>query len=151
MGAEAKKGGCHCGAIRYEFSGEPITCYACHCTNCQTQAGSAFSLTMIVSEESLVLIQGEPATYRRAREAGHVEQRFCGQCGTRLWGTGSRIPDLAFLKPGTLDDTSWVEPVAHFWTRSAQPWVKLGSETAIYETQPEDLQELIRLWRQRGD
>ena len=32
MNTEAKKGGCQCGDIRYELSGEPVTCYACHCT-----------------------------------------------------------------------------------------------------------------------
>ena len=105
---------------------------------------------MVVPVESITLLQGEPAMHRRTKGEGHVDQRLCGECGTRLWGTGTLAPDLAFLKPGTLDDTSWVEPVAHFWTRSAQPWVKFASDTVIYETQPEDLQELIRLWRQRG-
>ena len=30
--------------------------------------------------------------------------------------------DLAFLKAGTLDDASWLEPVVEVWSRSAQPW-----------------------------
>ena len=148
--ADIKKGGCYCGAIRYEFSGEPITCYACHCTDCQTRSGSAFSLSCIVPVDSLKITQGEPALHHRVEGESHVAQRFCKKCATRLWGTGSRAPDLAFLKPGTLDDTSWIEPVAHFWTRSAQPWVKFPTDTVIYETQPEDLQELLRLWRERG-
>jgi len=150
MNTEAKKGGCQCGKIRYALSGEPVTCYACHCTDCQTQSGAGFSLSMIVPLESLTVIQGEPAKYRRHIGERHSDQRFCSECGTRLWGNGSRAPDLAFLKPGTLDDTSWVEPIAHVWTRSAQPWVKFASDTVMYETQPEDLQELTRLWRERG-
>ena len=30
-----QRGGCQCGAIRYEISGPPRVVYACHCTECQ--------------------------------------------------------------------------------------------------------------------
>jgi hypothetical protein len=39
------------------------------------------------------------------------------------------------VRGGTLDDTSWLRPTTHFWTRSAQPWVGLEGEQ--YETQPD--------------
>jgi hypothetical protein len=32
------------------------------------------------------------------------------------------MPDLAFVKAGTLDDASWLAPDVEVWTRSAQPW-----------------------------
>ena len=31
-------------------------------------------------------------------------------------------PELAFIKAGSLDDASWVEPAVEAWTSSAQPW-----------------------------
>jgi hypothetical protein len=37
------KGGCICGAIRYEITQEPIRAYACRCTDCQRAMVSAFS------------------------------------------------------------------------------------------------------------
>ena len=42
------------------------------------------------------------------------------------------------MRAGTLDDTSWLRPTAHFWTRSAQPWVVLPEGGARFETQPAD-------------
>jgi hypothetical protein len=33
------------------------------------------------------------------------------------------MPDLAFIKAGTLEDTSWLQPTLEVWARSAQPWV----------------------------
>jgi hypothetical protein len=29
------------------------------------------------------------------------------------------------VRGGTLDDTSWLRPTKHIWTRRKQPWVKL--------------------------
>lgn len=34
---------------------------------------------------------------------------------------------------GTLDDTSWLRPTIHVWTRSAQPWVILPEGSTVFE------------------
>jgi hypothetical protein len=46
-----------------------------------------------------------------------------------------------------LNDTTWLRPIAHVWTRSAQPWFVFPQGIAQYATQPEDLLELVSLWR----
>ena len=38
---------------------------------------------------------------------------------------GARKDDIIFVKAGTLDDVSILKPTTHYWTKSAQPWVKL--------------------------
>jgi hypothetical protein len=40
------------------------------------------------------------------------------------------------VRGGTLDDTSWLRPTAHFWTRSKQNWVVLPEGDQVFETQP---------------
>ena len=42
-----QSGGCQCGAIRYEITGPPAAVYACHCTECQKQSGSAFAMAAV--------------------------------------------------------------------------------------------------------
>jgi hypothetical protein len=43
------------------------------------------------------------------------------------------------VRAGTLDDTSWLRPSVHFWTRSKQPSVVLPNERShVFETQPDD-------------
>lgn len=140
-------GGCQCGAVRYEVRGEPLTLYCCHCTECQRQSSSAFGMSMPVRTDDLVITKGEPKEWRRPTDSGReVICRFCPDCGTRLFHNPTRNPKVTNVKPGTLDDTKWVRPVGHLWTRSAQPWVVIGEEELSYPNQPEDFADLFRRW-----
>ena len=40
-------GRCQCGAATYEIGADPIVVYACHCTICQRQSGSAFAMAAV--------------------------------------------------------------------------------------------------------
>ena len=52
------------------------------------------------------------------------------------------MPEVVRLKPGTLDDTAVLKPVAHVWTKRAQPWVEIPDDLPSFETQP-DLRMLL--------
>ncbi len=141
-------GNCECKAVGYQFNGEPLTCYTCHCTDCQTSSGSAFGLSMIVNENDLKIIQGELSISTVDYNGIKVQRHHCKQCGTTLWLSADEYPDIVALKPGTFDDTKWFKPIAHLWTRSAQPWVSLDASIPQYEKQPE-FTELFNLWATR--
>ena len=145
-------GGCLCGEVRYRLTEDPVTLYACHCTDCQRQSGSSFGLSMIVREQSLEVVRGRPQEYKLTLDDGRVKQsRYCGHCATRLFNP-SRVAGLAVLEPGTLDDTSWLRPVAHIWTRSAQPWVAIPGDALRFEKEPrgEEMLSLVRAWKGRA-
>ncbi len=134
-------GGCQCGAVRYEITGSPRIVYTCHCTECQTQSGSAFAMAAVIPQENFRIIRGDPKMYlRQTSPAKAMQCWFCPDCGTRLYHMpgGAAYPNRN-IKPGTLDDSSWLAPAIHFWTRSAQPWVTFPEGVTVYETQPETL------------
>ena len=109
-------GGCQCGAVRYEIDAEPLTVIACHCTECQRQTASAFGMTIPVPRESLKITKGTPAHWERTAESGNiVGAAFCADCGVRLYHEPANRA-LLNVKPGTLDDASWIAPVGHIWT-----------------------------------
>lgn len=138
-------GGCQCGKIRYQLLAEPLTLYVCHCTECQKQSSSAFGMSMTVPREALSITQGQPQEWRRKSDSDReVICFFCGNCGTRLFHQPERNPNIANLKPGTLDDTSWLQPVGHVWTRSAQPWFIIPEDTLQEEKQPADFTEFFQ-------
>jgi hypothetical protein len=144
-----QRGSCLCGEVEYSLGEDPLTLYACHCTDCQCQSGSSFALSMIVRREALRVIHGRPGEYVVELADGRVKQaRFCGRCSTRLWGPSS-IEGLLVLEPGTLRDTSWLRPVGHIWTRSAQPWVSFQDDALCFREQPaeEEALALVRAWK----
>lgn len=53
------------------------------------------------------------------------------------------------VRSGTLDDTSWVEPVGDIWTRSAQPWA-LSGDRIRHERQPTDFAPFVERFRKQG-
>jgi len=141
---------CICEAVHYRVTEEPLTLYACHCTDCQRRSGSAFALSMWVNRAAIEVTKGEPVLHESKSADGRVRiARICTQCGTRLWSEPPRHPGLAVIRPGLLDDTSWLRPIAHLWTRSAQPWFVFPEGVPKYEQQTGDLGVLIDLWRNR--
>lgn len=140
-------GGCLCGDTRYTLNESPLTVYACHCTDCQRQTGASFSLSMVVRREAVQLLRGHLQEYSIELADGRRKgSNFCGRCSTRLWGP-SRRSGLAILEAGTLDDTSWFRPVAHIWTRSAQPWVRIPEDTLNFDHRPQG-EALFRAWKE---
>ena len=142
------QGSCHCGNITYEADVDPESAHICNCTDCQTASGSAFALNMPVATESLRITQGNPKGWRRPSPSGaDVTSWFCADCGGRLYGERKGRPETMNLRAGTLDDTSWLVPVAHMFLRSAQPWVKPASDAECHKIGPGDFRVLAEKWR----
>ncbi|ANW00122.1 hypothetical protein LMTR13_07900 [Bradyrhizobium icense] len=141
-------GGCSCTAIRYEIQAFPLLLYACNCTDCQTASGSAFALNMPVKRRHLSILRGKPKGWHRKSAAGEqVTTWFCGDCAAPLYGEREGRPDIAAIRAGTLDETSWLVPVAQLFMKSAQPWIKPVLEPECYESTPADFRTLIDKWR----
>lgn len=140
-------GACQCRGIRYQCTAAPRSIYACHCTECQRQSGSAFGTSMLVARETFAFTQGAPATWVRTTESGRkVECLFCPDCGTRLAHLPQHSPGMAIVRPGALDDTSWIRLAGHIWTRSKQPWFEVPAGSITYEQQPPDFSKLIEAY-----
>lgn len=135
--AEVRTGGCQCGQLRYEISGDPVVVAACHCTQCQSQSGSAFSMSVVVPSGCFRWLSGEAKTWQTVADSG-AEKRcvFCPECGVRIYNALGGMPVTVNVKPGTLDDTSGIEPQLHVWLASRQAWVPLPEQGARFEHNP---------------
>lgn len=69
-------GGCLCGQVRYDCSGEPLMTAVCHCPDCQKQTGTAFSVVVGVPAAALGL-HGEVTIYSTTGDSGaRVHRHF---------------------------------------------------------------------------
>src|SRR5262245_11641215 len=113
-------GHCLCGGVTYTVDAAPVVQAVCHCTNCQRQTGTAYSVVVGVPRASLT-IEGETLSSFRTEGEAHgttTERHFCSGCGAPIVSLVEAIPELAFVKAGTLDDMSWFEPSIEVWCRS---------------------------------
>ncbi|TDH60714.1 aldehyde-activating protein [Dankookia rubra] len=136
-------GRCLCGSISYEILKPPVAAYVCHCADCQHGTGSAFSVAVLVPDQAFRSTGGEArSVFGGVTLSGRVKQRrVCPDCGTWIFGDprprGIRAGLTRAVRAGTLDDTSWVRPTHHFFTRNAQPWVVIPAGVEAFETQPD--------------
>ena len=131
-----RKGGCHCGHVVYQLTEPPLTCYACHCTECQAISGSAFSISMIAKSQSVQVIQGQTQEKTHQKRNGPVLGHCCPECGTFIMFIAPNAAGFVAIKAGTFFQKDWFQPVAHLWTRSAQPWLKLDDSLTRFSQQP---------------
>ena len=144
---EAFEGGCRCGAVRYKVKTDRLpNVYACHCLDCQTWSGSAFSLQFFVPEDALE-VTGTPYLYERVSDDGQrtSRQRGCSVCITRVYNTNTRRPGFAVVRAGTLDASDQVSIVAHIWAKRKMKGIDIPADVPSWPggAPPEEFIKLV--------
>ena len=140
-------GQCQCGAVRFSITGEPVTAFVCHCSECQRQSGGAFGMAAWLEQAELHLERGRLKEWIRQTPTGkQMACRFCPKCGSRLFHPVLGSSYLS-VKPGSLDDSSLLPPVAHIWVASKQAWVEIPPNCVQFEGNPESMDALMKAWR----
>lgn len=123
-------GQCLCGKVTYQCDAEPMATLLCHCTDCQRQTGTAFSIVVGVERDALHVDGDTVSSFTTVGEdtGEAVHRQFCTACGSPIVSLPDATPDLAFIKAGTLNDRSWLEPEMEIWCRSAHPYVTFDDE-----------------------
>jgi hypothetical protein len=135
----AHEGGCLCGNIRYAARSQPSRLTICHCRFCQRATGSAFLVEPIFTKSEFGVIAGQPTIYRHRSEGSGkmVDVHFCANCGTKLFLTFERFPDVVGAYGGTFDDPSWfqlpAERTKHIFLSVAQHGTVIPAGIASFE------------------
>lgn len=127
-------GGCLCGAIRFEVTGDPVRTAHCHCDDCRRATGASFATNVFFKEEDVKITQGTPSSYDHGADSGNtMTKQFCAKCGSQMFGGGTGSPGVIHVKVGVLDDASFVKPQIEVYTGKALPFTKLSDETEHFE------------------
>ncbi len=132
-----RTGGCLCGAIRYESSGEPVFALQCHCRDCQRQSGSAYVAAVRVPTAAVPHHQGRAeALCRQGRQRQRNHPGVLPRLRQPAYVQVSTRPDLVGIRVASFDDPSWFRPEADIFVKSAQPWDYMNPAVAKYPTYP---------------
>jgi hypothetical protein len=119
-------GACQCGYITIEGDANAEEVRVCHCTDCQTNSGTAFRFNVPVRGDTFKMT-GEPAIYiKTTAESGHPRaQAFCPKCGSALYSTlpGDGPKPSYMIRASILAQRAQLIPKKQIWFRSAQAWV----------------------------
>ena len=116
-------GGCLCGAVRYRYEGPVGPATYCHCTDCRRVTGSAFNVGVRLEAASFRVEGGELRQFEKRGHSGALLARsFCATCGSPLFTSSPAHPQHVYVKAGSLDDPSLVNPERQIWTTSAVAW-----------------------------
>lgn len=108
--SETHQGGCFCGAVRIEVTGEPIQQGFCHCGDCRSWSGSPVSCYGLWPAEQVRVVEGEDGLGSYSR-TGQAVRRHCTTCGGTVM---TEIPAAGLIDvyPVLLDGFTFV-PAAH--------------------------------------
>ena len=118
-------GQCHCGRVRFEADIDPRAVSICHCTDCQSLAGSPYRVTVICSGDQIRVTAGAPRIYAKTGDNGRKRfQHFCPDCGAPLFtsGEGTQTDDWG-IRWGSIRQRVSLKPARQIWCRSAAPWI----------------------------
>src|SRR5688572_20619236 len=81
------RGGCHCGAVRYEVTTDLARVISCNCSLCSREG----ALRTFVMADSFRLLSGEDALADYQFNRHNIHHLFCRTCGIRSFcrGTGA--------------------------------------------------------------
>ena len=116
------RGGCSCGALRYEVAAEPMFAGQCQCLDCRHETGGGHSSFMAFPADA-VKLTGTPRFYEVKADSGNLVGRgFCTNCGSPVLGRTSGMPHMTTISVGSLDDPSVFKPAFVVYTSRGQAW-----------------------------
>ena len=116
-----KTGGCNCGAIRFEVTGDIPAAGYCHCTRCQRRTGTAAAVSAFVPADQFRLTAGEDVVRAWEPDPGN-RTWFCPECGSPAYSSNDARPGFVVVRLGTFDGDPGVRPTLRLYTNYAAPW-----------------------------
>lgn len=128
-------GQCTCGQVHYEITHKPMFVHCCHCTWCQRETGAAFALNALIESTFINVTSGEIEEIQTPTNSGIGQLVIrCPNCKVALWSYyGAAKSAVAFVRVGTLVDSTLCPPDIHIYTSSKLPWVVLNDQVPQME------------------
>jgi len=129
-------GGCACGAIRYEISGEPLVSVDCQCRDCSRESGTGHASHLVFLRANTNL-SGHASLWDMTADSGNKKTRaFCPTCGSPVYMTFAANPDIVTVRAASLDEPQRYSPQMVTYRKSGFAWDQINSALPAFEKMP---------------
>ena len=123
------KGHCLCGAVSWEYTGEPTWACYCHCDSCKRNC--AAPVTAFIGVE-LSDFQWTGKTPKFFASSTGVKRYFCGTCGSPMAFEAQHYVGEIHLYAASLNDPTQFRPTFHVHHSEKLPWLHLNDDLPKY-------------------
>ena len=127
------KGGCQCGHVRFEISGELGEASICHCRMCQKAFGNFFA--PFVGAPNGLKWTNEP---ERFASSNLVQRGFCEKCGTPLT---YEVGDKVSIAIGAFDNPQNIVPKIQYGAEARLQYLDDLNQWPLHKT--EDIEDAV--------
>lgn len=125
-------GGCLCGAVRFEVTGQLSGFFLCHCKRCRKGSGTAHAANAFFTDATLDWLNGEGFVQTFQLPETRHRRSFCAKCGSPV-PDYDRDGNFVLVPAGSIDGDFKQRPTAHIhyddradWEDNLQSIKKLG-------------------------
>ncbi|MDJ0945633.1 MAG: GFA family protein [Kiloniellales bacterium] len=123
------RGGCLCGAVRYEVRGPLRGVVNCYCSLCQKLHGGVGPHSK-ADKAAITLLERRGLKWYASSE--RARRGFCGECGTSLFWEPVDQPGTGILA-GSLDQPSGLATIGHIFVAEKADFVEIAGAAPRFE------------------
>jgi hypothetical protein len=123
------RGHCRCGSVRFEARVDPHHVSYCHCNDCRKATGAPVAAFVGFMAEDVIMNGDTLARH----EMGPVTRRSCGNCGSPIAYSDSRIGDRIYIYLGIMDQPANYHPTLHAHVNAQLPFVHMPDGLPRYD------------------
>ncbi len=127
------EGSCYCGAVGFSVeAAAPAPFLRCYCSICRKTGGGGSAINLGAQAATLEVRGAEHITMFQAVIDGArspAERRFCSRCGSALWASDRRWPELVHPFASAIDTPLPKAPEqVHMMLEAKPDWVRLDAK-----------------------
>ena len=111
---------CYCGAVGLHSESAPKSVVHCHCAQCRRLSGAAFTTWASLPKPAVSLFGSEQLVTFNATV--HVTRHFCKVCGSHVFTTDKRYPQVLGVPAGVIEGQLSTAPEAHYFVNHKAAW-----------------------------